>query len=302
MTKLLEPITFEPKPVGAPFPFEKFAKQKPASFENSKVPNLPQQQRRRFATNLEYALAYAAIGWHVFPLWNTKDGLCRCGDIKCKQSPQKRGKHPHSRLVRSGMAEATTDEKIIRKWWADDPDAGMGVYLKKSGLMAVDIDPRNGGDATIDQLEAQHGAITSDVIQKTQGGGWHRVFSYSGTDDLKDLGGGVDIKHNGYIVLEPTQGGQGAYSWQEAESDTMEGVKPSPIPLNLFNLVRKGKNDKPEGMQGKHEMTAELFADLQSALEFISADPYQTWANYALALYAVGQAGFELWDNWAQTY
>ncbi len=264
-------------------------------------PKPPIQQSRRFATNLEYALAYAAIGWQVFPLWNTKGGQCRCGDIKCQQSAHRRGKHPHARLVKHGMDEATTDEKIICKWWQADPDAGMGVNLKKSGLMAVDIDPRHGGDLTIEQIEAKHGAIISDVIQKTQGGGWHRVFSYNGTDDLKDLDGGVDIKHNGYIVLEPTLGGQGKYSWEESESDPLDGVKPSPMPPNLFNLIRKDKAEKSEPMQGEQVMSSELYAGLESALKLISADPYPVWANYALALNPFGQAGFELWNKWSQS-
>ncbi|WP_295624617.1 DUF3987 domain-containing protein [uncultured Nitrosomonas sp.] len=261
----------------------------------------PKQYSHRFATNLEYALAYAEIGWHIFPLWNTESEQCRCGDLKCMQATHKAGKHPHGRLVPRGMDEATTDVKIIRKWWTTDPEAGMGVNLKKSGLMAVDIDPRHGGNFTIEQIEARHGAITSDVVQMTQGGGWHRVFAYSGRDELKDLGGGVDIKHNGYIVLEPTLGGQGAYSWQELEADPLEGVKPSPMPLNLFNLIRKSVNEKAEAMQGEQVMTAGLFADIESALEFISADPYPLWANYALALYPYGEDGFSLWDKWSQS-
>lgn len=261
----------------------------------------PFKLSRRFATNLKYALAYADLGWHVFPLWNAMNGECRCGSNGCKQNPHKRGKHPQNHLAPHGMNEATTNPETINEWWTTDPEAGIGLHLKKSNLMAVDIDPRHGGDLTIEQIESKHGAITSDVVQQTQGGGWHRVFSYNGLDDLKDLGGGVDIKHNGYIVLEPSHGGQGSYSWQEFESDPLEGIKPSPMPDNLLNLIRKLVDEKPKATREDQAMTAELFTDIESALVFIPADSYTVWANYALALYQFGEDGFLLWDKWSQS-
>jgi putative DNA primase/helicase len=61
------------------------------------------------------ALGYADRGWPVFPLHSVDDhGRCACGDADC-QSP---GRHP---LTDHGFEDATTDEQVIRDWWARWP-------------------------------------------------------------------------------------------------------------------------------------------------------------------------------------
>lgn len=166
------------------------------------------------STPLAYALAYARIGWHVFPV-------------------EANAKTPLGRLVPRGMLDATTDEATISKWWRQAPQAGVGVALHPSGLVALDIDPRNGGDATFEQLQSSHGSLRSDVMAMTGGGGEHHVFvippgvqvSLPGT-----LGPGVDVKANGYIVVEPSIHPSGRqYVW-EASSNPLEGIVPSPLP------------------------------------------------------------------------
>jgi hypothetical protein len=128
-------------------------------------------------TPLHYALAYADRGWHVFPVWGAENGACRCGNPACKAP----GKHPVSRLVRAGMIDATTDHDNIRRWWGDMPEAGVGVSLAPSGLVAVDVDPRNNGYMTLELLEERHGRLETDLVQLTQGGGEHRFFTWRRT-------------------------------------------------------------------------------------------------------------------------
>ena len=86
------------------------------------------------------------------------------------------GKHPHGKLVPHGHQDASVDEDVIRQWFTDDPDAGIGLSLEASGLVALDIDPRNGGNESLAELEAEHGVLFSEVSALTQGGGEHRVF------------------------------------------------------------------------------------------------------------------------------
>jgi len=126
--------------------------------------------------NLNLALAYASLGWHVLPVWSVDDnGSCRCG--KPNDAPgHKPGKHPQGKLALHGHSDATTDEETIRTWWTRDPDAGIGVSLAASGLLAVDIDPRNGGWESLAETEAQHGKLHSTCVAHTQGGGEHRLF------------------------------------------------------------------------------------------------------------------------------
>lgn len=130
-------------------------------------------------STLTFALAYAEIGWAIFPVWSSSEqGHCRCPKGKDCQSP---GKHPHS-LVTHGHLDATTDEDTIKHWYENDPDAGIGVSCDGSGLVVLDIDPRNGGWESLAKIETEIGPLTSNCVADTQGGGEHRVFRADITD------------------------------------------------------------------------------------------------------------------------
>ena len=245
---------------------------------------------------LDYALRYAALGWHVFPVWGAKDGKCRCMR-QCK-SP---GKHPVEHIVPRGQNDATTDPATIRRWWAQMPHAGIGVFLQPSGLVGIDIDPRNGGYETIEDVEAQHGSLASDVMQFTQGGGEHRIFKLATDANINlpgKLGPGVDVKRNGCLVLAPTAGVSGQHYEWEASSDPLEGVIPSPLPDWLRNLahVQPVQTDRP----ASRFVTADQIDEIKAALEFIQADYYHDWIRIGMALSSIGGAGFCIWDEWSR--
>lgn len=246
---------------------------------------------------LEHALRYAALGWHVFPVWGAQDGKCRCRRL-CK-SP---GKHPVEHIVPHGQDDATTDAVTIRRWWASDPLAGIGVFLSRSGLMAIDIDPRNGGFDSMDDIEARHGPLVSDVLQFTQGGGEHRVFKLAAgmsTSLPGKLGPGVDVKVNGYIVLDPTRGVSGVYDW-EASSDPFAGAIPSPLPDWLRNLVPSTDPSQAPVVATSRYVTPGQISELADALSAISSDNRDLWVRFGLALCPLGQAGFDLWNAWSK--
>ena len=69
-------------------------------------------------SNLQDALEYARIGWHVFPC-----------DPETKAPKISRGFH-----------SATTDEGDIRQWWTKNPQASIGVACLASGLFVMDLD------------------------------------------------------------------------------------------------------------------------------------------------------------------
>lgn len=245
-------------------------------------------------SNLDYALSYAKLGWRVFPVWGGKDGKCKCRRI-C-QSPSK---HPISQLVPRGQDDATIDAAVIKRWWASMPDAGIGIFLKPSGLMAIDLDPRNGGLETMEQIEAKHGALSSDVMAFTQGGGEHRIFSVPDGISLPGkLGPGIDIKLNGYIVVEPTHGISGVYAW-EASSDPLDGAIPSPLPDWMRDLTVQTQPVVNSSMS--RHVTASQLEELTTALPYIPSDERDTWLKIGMALHSIGQSGFTLWDNWSKS-
>jgi hypothetical protein len=115
-----------------------------------------------------------------------------------------------------GLSDATTDEAQVAQWWTRWPDANVAIHLAKSELAAIDCDPRHGGDATNEELIAEHGDWPDTPTQLSGGGGWHRIYAYSADTRLPGtLGGGIDVKHNGYIVMAPSlhESGQ-RYVWE----------------------------------------------------------------------------------------
>ncbi|HES76436.1 MAG TPA: hypothetical protein ENO09_05430, partial [bacterium] len=246
--------------------------------------------------NLHSALQYAAIGWEIFPCWWVGEGACACGNPACK-SP---GKHPIGAVVPGGQNNATTDEATIRAWFERYPKANIAVALATSGLCAVDVDPRNGGLTSFEALEEQYGKITSDVMQFTGGGGQHYVFHAPKDAVLPGaLGKGVDFKHNGYIMVEPSDHVQGDYAW-EMSSDPREGIVPSPLPDWISALGRTPQQKIMEMSSGKRHIHIGVMAELQSALSHIPADDRDMWVRIGLALREGGQEGFTLWDQWSK--
>lgn len=230
-----------------------------------------------------YALRYALLGWHVLPL-----------DPGTKK--------PLGRLARNGFHDATTDEQQIRSWWTSEPNAGIGIAMKASGLVAVDIDPRNGGLETMERLEHLHGPIASDVLAYTGGGGEHRVFAAALVEHLPGtLGPGVDLKADGYIAVEPTIHPSGlAYAW-EASSDPLDGVVPSTLPTWIRDMSRHAPA-VPAAAVPVAPIRPQRQRDALEALQHIAADDRDTWVQVGQAINneMPGADGFALWDGWSQ--
>jgi len=160
---------------------------------------------------LAAALRYAARGFPVFP--------CR-----------PRGKEP---LTQHGVKDATTDPEIINAWWQRWPDANVAVATgARSGLVALDVDPRNGGDVSLELLEHEHGPLPDTVEQHTPGGGYHKLFQHPGgtiKNSTGVIGAGLAIKADGgYILAEPSVGANGKGYEFEVNHDLNSAIAPLP--------------------------------------------------------------------------
>jgi energy-coupling factor transporter ATP-binding protein EcfA2 len=152
---------------------------------------------------LDAALAYASLGWHVFPL-------------------QPRGKIP---MTEKGQNDSTTDPETIRRWWRQWPNANIGFHLEKSGLCALDVDPRNGGST--DDLPAWPDTLEA----ATGGGGQHILFRVAPDAHIPGkLRPGLDLKRRGYIVVEPSiHPSGGAYRFLDWDpADGPPEIAPAP--------------------------------------------------------------------------
>lgn len=244
-------------------------------------------------TSLEFALAYAAIGWHVFPLL-------------------KGTKRPNGKLAPRGHLDATLDVDKITGWWTAEPEAGIGVAMQASGLVTVDVDPRNGGHFDMERLEAEHGKLESDVLAFTGGGGLHLVFlAPSDIGRLpRKLAKGIDLKADGYIAVEPTFAPLAdpphlkPYAW-EGSSNPLEECVPSPLPGWIQDLSRAAPASPSIAaiaVPGRALSDVDL-ADIRNALAMIPAAERETWVIVGMALHkdVGGALGYELWCAWSQT-
>jgi hypothetical protein len=114
-----------------------------------------------------------------------------------------RGKEP---LVEGGFHAATTEEARIREWWERWPQANIGIPTgAASGWLVLDIDPRHGGDKTLDNLLNKYGRWPDTAEAITGGGGRHVFFQHVAGLRCGPIGPGVDLKtEGGYVVVAPS--------------------------------------------------------------------------------------------------
>jgi predicted P-loop ATPase len=161
------------------------------------------------------ALSYAKRGWAV---------------LAC----QPRGKAP---ATKHGFKDATAQNSRIVPMWAANAHANVGIATGRvSGIVVLDVDPRNGGDASLLELERVHGSLPETLGVATGGGGRHLYFAApKGPVRSGVLADGLDFKvDGGYVVAPPSihpDGGQ--YRWLNDPAKTNlapcpEWVRPSP--------------------------------------------------------------------------
>lgn len=235
-------------------------------------------------SRLDYALEYAAMGWHVLPVhYIMENGECSCGNPNCL--PKNRGKHP---ATLQGVKNATTNPDIIKDWFRKPYNIGVAAGMGISGFQVVDIDPRNGGDETWAALAKQHGAPSETVVAQTGGGGEHYLYSIPEDKELIKFGPGIDVKKDGgYIVVEPSNHFSGGeYYWDGAFSP-LDGVAIMPAPD--WMLRDKGERaELEESWEESDYLTPSIVKDLRSALCYLDPDPYEAYFEVLAALKGSG--------------
>jgi putative DNA primase/helicase len=209
---------------------------------------------------LTAAVEYASHRIAVFPVWSIEHGRCGCGNA-C-QSP---GKHPISQCAPRGFQDATTDETIIRQWWAQYPSANIATPT--SWAIVLDIDPRHGGDATLITLEQQHGALPDTATVFTGGGGRHLYFARPAVlirNSAGKIGPGVDVRgEGGYVLLPPSAHVSGGTYRDDVDRPLFE-TPLAPMPAWLVALATA---IAPTNGQASHRTSDEWAAKLVGAPE-----------------------------------
>ena len=156
---------------------------------------------------LESAKKYANMGLAVFPL-------------KIK------GKEP---VTQNGFKDATTDIRIIEKWWHENPDYNIGIATgtMSGGLVAIDmdIDKEKGKDGyhNFQKWCAENYLVLPDSWLSITGRGGYHLFYRSKFPVPSKIGwlDDVDIRANGaYVVAPPSIHPNGTrYEWEYAPDE-----------------------------------------------------------------------------------
>jgi hypothetical protein len=162
---------------------------------------------------------------------------CTCIDGAACAHP---GKHPR---IADWWRSAAYKPSTIRRWWTAWPDANVGVLTgRRSGLVVLDIDPRNGGDDALAELERCLERLPPTASSLTVGDGRHLLFRHPGglpiCSSANQLGPGLDVRADrGLIVAPPSLHLSGyEYAWDPARE--LGFVEIAPLPEWLRALLR----------------------------------------------------------------
>lgn len=193
---------------------------------------------------------YADNGWKVMPCYGIVNGRCTCGGTHAE--PKDVGKHPS---IAEWNNQATNDISRVEQWWPENSEENIAVFCRPSGFFVIDIDPRSGGPDSFEKFESLvEGALppTVEAITGTysMGGknvrGRHLFYKCSEQEqlvgNLKKAGlNGIDIKHNGYVLIAPSRHFSGVcYDWAPGKAPWEIEMAEAPEEL-LVALRKKGR-------------------------------------------------------------
>lgn len=201
---------------------------------------------------LDAALDYAKRGWPVFPC---------CPRSKIPATPH-------------GFKDATTDEKLIRAWWALEPDYNVAIATgHASGVYVLDIDDKPG--RSVDEALASLGLGWPETpTVRTGGGGVQLFYAFPTGSDLSITGGklglGIDTRGNGgYVVAPPSIHPNGnPYKWMDCE-DAALAPTPAEIIKRLETQKTKSFLSAGEKLTGGRHQTLMTAAALMRGIGMI---------------------------------
>src|ERR1039458_3963157 len=154
------------------------------------------------------ALDYAQRGWHVFPARSD-------GSKKSEKSAKFSNGHRWGNTIDPAEIRAN-----YRKW----PNANVGIATgPNTGVFVVEADTNEGHDvdgiASLQALEAEHGALPKTLMAESPSGSLHYYFCWPQNGTIRNsasrIGPGIDVRGEGGMVIAPpsVRPGKGEYRW-----------------------------------------------------------------------------------------
>ena len=198
-------------------------------------------------SRVEAALALAERGFFVFPLKpNTK------------------------RPLASGWQEAaTTDPAAIRLLWEEEPNANIGVFAGKSGLLIIDLDVKTHDGVSAFAALAKEHKITLDTYRvQTPSGGVHVYYRLPPNVAVSSTAGktapGVDTRSDGGYVVGPGSELDGV-PYEESPDYCFHDPAPAPAALIALAGTAEAKHSEAD----RWLVTPDLPENVERAVDFL---------------------------------
>ena len=255
---------------------------------------------------------YLDKGWSLLPLHGMVDGNCTCGESDCKS----KGKHPiyDRQLCPSGVKSASTNKSTVDKWVAKWPDMNIGIATGAfSGITILDVDNRNGGDATLRDINDDSGKnlLWSCGFVVQTGNGHHLYYNHLDKVNGNNKLPGIDVKGTGgYVVAPPSLHSSGVY--YTVMDSGLEDGSVIDLPQTATKLLTGDNKTMPGGKTRASisplpttacPLSSTEREDIETALNRITdADDRDTYIKVGMALKSTGagEEAFKLWCIWSK--
>lgn len=208
-----------------------------------------------------FASGYMSRGWRCFMLSGSKVPVRLCGSRACEKH---RTDGPAAMeacgcLTCHGFYAATTDRARFAEILRRVPDGQLAIRTGEvSGLVVVEVDPKNDGLSTLAQLDAR-GVLPGTLMVQSGGGGVHLYYGHPGgyvTGGAHKLGRGVDVKADGgYVVAPPSLHKSGhRYAWtgdgrhdypvRRLPSEVLSMLRPAAVPAAPARVPQPTSSDR----------------------------------------------------------
>ena len=147
----------------------------------------------------------------------------------------------------------------IEAWWREEPTSGVAIVCGRvSGLIVLDIDPRNGG---ADSLGGRY--LPRGPVVLTGGGGRHFYYAHPGgtVPKIPHALPGVDVQAEAsYVVAPPSKHPSGgAYRWEPGR--TLQDAPLPSMPAWLRQIVREHARTRGTGRDHAREAAPSFAVD-----------------------------------------
>lgn len=156
-------------------------------------------------------------------------------------------------MIKSWQNDCSCDYRQILYWHENAKGCNWGLPATPNNLFIIDCDvhdPNKNGVDNFYKLMADLHLVCDLFIQKTPSGGRHIIFQSD--EELKTVANGsnvfedypgIDIRTDGYILVEPSSINNNQYKFQS-------GFSPTKMPLKLKQYIldncgKKGKEKTP---------------------------------------------------------